>query len=710
MNATRTRRPRLSPVTPTAPLLPALLLPALLPKALVLAALLVPWTTGCSDNDAGDGDAMPDAAARADTPAAGDAADDEDAAAGEDAGAPTGPTCDPIDPAHCLLPYPSAHFLAADKTSPTGYRLDLSADLMPKNADGKHIDPAAWNRSDGFGVGWAALAMFPGVDLAELPTENKPDGCLAADAPIVLLEVKADGGVQRVPYFAELDADIDIKEDAQRLLIVRPLVIPKEATRYVIAFRGLVDKQGKAFAPSEAFAALRDGNATGPLAARQGRFDEVFALLGKACVKRGSVQLAWDWVTSSHEFLHGDILHMRDEAMKLVGDQGPELKITALKSFTKAENPRVAFEIRGTFRVPHYMKQVPLGEFDTKAWRLNRGADGKPAQNGWRDADFWVRIPHTAIGGPPHGLLQYGHGLLGTGGQVGASHLDRILRERHYISYSGNWLGMSNDDVKYIMQMIFDFTDFPIIPERTHQGMVQKLLLARAVRERLVELPELKGKGIKVDKERQHYTGDSQGGIYGATYVALSQEITRAVLGVPGQNYSILLARSVDFVPYFTIMRARYPSPVDRTVMLSAGQLLWDQVDPVSYYRHMAQEPFKDTPAHRVILGSAKGDYQVALLTNEITARSKLGVALMKGYGRPLWGIEAVAYPHDGSALVNWDYGNPWPPAGAFPPQDDHGDPHGKPRKDPRYIEQMLHFFKTGVVKDVCGGKPCTKL
>ena len=32
---------------------------------------------------------------------------------------------------------------------------------------------------------------------------------------------------------------------------------------------------------------------------------------------------------------------------------------------------------------------------------------------------------------------------------------------------------------------------------------------------------------------------------------------------------------------------------------------------------------------------------------------------------------------------------------------------HGKPRKDPRFIKQMLHFFATGEIIDACGGEAC---
>ena len=53
------------------------------------------------------------------------------------------------------------------------------------------------------------------------------------------------------------------------------------------------------------------------------------------------------------------------------------------------------------------------------------------------------------------------------------------------------------------------------------------------------------------------YNGNSQGGIFGGGATAISKEWTRAVLGVPGMNYSELLPRSVDFDPFLTLSRTR---------------------------------------------------------------------------------------------------------------------------------------------------------
>ena len=53
-----------------------------------------------------------------------------------------------------------------------------------------------------------------------------------------------------------------------------------------------------------------------------------------------------------------------------------------------------------------------------------------------------------------------------------------------------------------------------------------------------------------IDTRRLFYDGNSQGGIMGGSLTALAPDFNRAVLGVPGMNYSTLLRRSVDFDQY----------------------------------------------------------------------------------------------------------------------------------------------------------------
>lgn len=83
-----------------------------------------------------------------------------------------------------------------------------------------------------------------------------------------------------------------------------------------------------------------------------------------------------------------------------------------------------------------------------------------------------------------------------------------------------------------------------------------------------------------IDPARRYYNGNSQGGILGSVYMAVSTDVERGVLGVPGGPYSLLLPRSSDFADLFLIMKARYPDPQTRIMLLNLMQLLWNRMGP----------------------------------------------------------------------------------------------------------------------------------
>jgi hypothetical protein len=230
-----------------------------------------------------------------------------------------------------------------------------------------------------------------------------------------------------------------------------------------------------------------------------------------------------------------------------------------------------------------------------------------------------------------------------------------------------------------------------------------------------------------IDTRRLFYDGNSQGGIFGGTLTAVEPDLDRAVLGVPGMNYSTLLRRSADFDPqYSQALYAAYPNELERPLVLSLIQLLWDRSDPNGYAHHMTGDPYPNTPPHEVLMHPAFGDHQVANVAAEVEART-IGArtnrpALDPGRSvdvTPLYGIPTIpSYPYDGSAVTYWDtgplrtvngssQGTPPPPTTNTPPRAGN-DPHGSPRSATAARVQKSHFLSIGgSVFDVCGGGPC---
>jgi hypothetical protein len=696
------------------------------------APLAVVWllsVSACSSSPVGPdgvtGDTAPDHAAP-DLPPVRDGGFDAATDVGPDAPdapppdlGPLSADCDPLDPEVCSLPWPSNLYLQPDTSTATGFRLQFGPTTLPANRAGVHVDPAAYTHLDGYAVSTPIMVQLSNLDPAtNLPSENQIDASMTPGSPVGLFEADAQGNLTRLPCFAEFDSYEGVPE--KKVMFIRPAVILKEATRYVVALTGLNDALGAPLPAGPAFAALRDGTMTGnealdaQLAPRRPRFQEIITMLGTAGVPTGAdLFLAWDFVTASNQALHGRLLSMRDDAITTVGAQGPPLTVTSVVEFVPADDGSgrqvdadIGLEVQGTFHVPSYLRPHP----DSTGNELNLDANGVPQQNGTRDPTFLARIPYSALnGGPAHGLVEYGHGLLGSADEVRNDFIGTICNQNNLIYFAADLTGMNSANASAVLASLMDVSQFVTVADPLHQGILEWVLLARAMRAQLAGLPELAMYNITTNPDELFYSGISQGGIFGGTLVAVSPDIDRGHLGVPGSNYSLLLGRSHDFAGYFSLLKTSYPSSADRAVLLAALQLLWESTDPVSHYRHMTVDPYPGNQPKSVLLAPAKGDYQVAVISNEILARSQLGISLMANYDnqRMPFGIDQANYPLTGSGIVLYDFGNAWPPPGNVVPDDPAGDPHEKPRRAAWHNMQLVNFLRTGQIIDVCGGDGC---
>jgi len=80
------------------------------------------------------------------------------------AGVDVRPGCDFIGAAVCQFPWPNNYFTKRDRSTDTGLRLALTKSAMPRNKNGKPIDPTDMNRADGFSPGTPMLVKVPGLD------------------------------------------------------------------------------------------------------------------------------------------------------------------------------------------------------------------------------------------------------------------------------------------------------------------------------------------------------------------------------------------------------------------------------------------------------------------------------------------------------------------------------------------------------------------
>ncbi|AKT37428.1 hypothetical protein [Chondromyces crocatus] len=661
--------------------------------------------------------------------------------------------CDPLDPGYCLFPFPNDYFTVPDQDAETGRRVALRVDSMPVNAavdisavlgqppgtvvtpGNVPMNPAEWNRNDGFSPGQMLLTLVPELDLQRsgIGGITHMERSLEPDAPVVVID--ADTG-ERHLVWAELDAYATT--DATRALIIRAGTNFKEGHRYIAALRGLRRANGDLIEPSPTFAVYRDGAPSDIelLESRRQHMEDLFSRLGTAGIQREGLYLAWDFTIVSRKNLTERMLHIRDDAFAKLGQAAPAFTVTTVTQNPDSNRSR---RIQGTFTVPNYLNQangVPGASF-----HYAQPDDGLPDQfngNGTLQANFICNIPRSAIADgndplapvTPGRAALYGHGQQGTASQVnGASATGDISNLYNYVFCATDFIGMASSDGLNIANLVTDFTRMNTLADRLQQGLLNNLFLARLLIHPMgfgshAAFQNGAENTSVIDTSDVFYYGISQGGILGAALVAVAQDITRGVLGVPGINYSVLLDRAIGFDQLRPLMNAAYGNELDRRFIFSSMQMLWDRGEGNGYAAHLTDDPLPNTPPHKVLMHVAFGDHQVTHWSADIQART-MGArihmpAIAPGRSEdatPYFGIQPIdGYPFQGSAMFVWDTGpfnagtntgTPPPPTTNQPPRVGV-DPHNHPRFQAGAREQIDQFLRTnGVVINPCGNAPC---
>ncbi|MBN2797866.1 MAG: hypothetical protein JXX28_01850 [Deltaproteobacteria bacterium] len=596
--------------------------------------------------------------------------------------------CDPVDPSRCALPFPSSFFLS-EADSATGLRVDFGEGSLPIDDDDTPLDPAAWNRRDGFST-LSPLLSYPGpLDPEQFPGYADIGASLAPDSLTVIVEVETGA---LVPHWAELDHSL--AEPTRRVLILRPAVPLSHDRTYAVGLRGLVDPDGALLPASPGFATLRDGRAAADpdLERQRQRFeDEVFPALEGAGVTREALQLAWSLHTVSAESALGDMQEMMADATARRGEGGPAYQIDAVEDEDCAGGALIGRTLRGHFTAPLYVDspQAPA--------RLLRDEAGHPRAEGTTEVEFLVRVPCSLLLDPaPSPILQYGHGVLGNKEEVRSSHLSHLLYDNRWTAIAVSWDGMSDADLMPLLSMItHDVSDFPAVPERSMQGMTQAAGALHLATTGLLGEPALTIDGVTLlDPSRRYFYGNSLGGIYGGAYVAMQPLLDRGVYGVSGAPFSLLLPRSINFADLQTLLALRYRDERDLPLLIALFDAPWEAAQVGGWL------PLGGKPA---LLQVAVGDPQVSTLGAHLIARS-IGASTVAPQTRPVWGVEERAPGFTGSALVEWHYQDvadePVDPV----PVDDAHNPHNRVRNEAAARSQLADFLREGVVYQRCDG------
>lgn len=649
--------------------------------------------------------------------------------------------CEPFDTRDCLLPFPSNHFTTPQRGSATGLRLNFNAAVFPKNVGGVSSFTPDLNNNDGFSPGAAIMTYVDGISLQRSGAVPITDigSYSAANAPIVLVDAKSG---KRQPIWVELDANPENEADGSYLVMIRPARNLPEGRRYIVALRNLKNGSGATIPAGAAFASVRDGKASGALAVRARRMKPDFDLLGRIGIKRSTLYLAWDFTVASERNLTERALAMRNASFAALGDKNladqkvagssPKFQIDKTINFSEQQNALQLRQIEGTMTVPCYLSTpdcAPGGTFryqPRKAGKFN----WIPKQQGTMEAKFVCGIPRSALDKPARPVI-YGHGLLGSAREA-LGEKNQFFGNKHGILFCAtDEIGMAGGDALNAIKLLGDMSLFASFPDRLQQGLLNGLMLGRlmihaeglASHPSLRSIPGASGRTL-IDRTKLAFNGNSQGGILGPAITALAPDFTRAVLGVPGMNYSLLLPRSVDFDEYSDgFFAPSYPNRLKRLLILAAVQNLWDRGEGNGYALHATDDPLPGTPKHQVLLEAVVGDHQVPQVAAENLARTVGAVGRRPAYnsGRsfdkvPFWGIRSKGKSSD-SRLVIFDsgpirqlegatIGTNVPPLTNTPPRAGQ-DPHGL--FDISRGQQAADFFD-GRFTDVCPTQQACRL
>jgi hypothetical protein len=641
--------------------------------------------------------------------------------------------CDFLDPRVCLQPWPNDYFTVPDSSTDTGRRLHLNVNSMPANRFGTHIDPTDFNRADGFSPGNLITVKVPQVETQAafdnsgfVPVNNlhRYDD---DNQPVVVIDA-ATG--ERQPIFAELDANPNhyTPGNTQDVnLIIRPTRNFEEGHRYIVALRGLRDAQNNPVDPPMPFRVYRDRLITQDPAieGRRAHVESLISTLQQNGFARSNLYLAWDFTVASEHSLAGRALAIRNDALSQLGDDSPgdgvidgnapTFQITSVEDNPANLPANTLRQVDGVLTdIPCYLNNGDchpggtfnfLGSGDVDATSTGTADDPDAGATGVR---FRCLIPNSvAAGGTLHPAESgiFGHGLLGDFTQVSdmVKFPNSLANTNNSVWCATNWAGFSADDISTVATALIDLNNFRKLTDRMVQGFVNIIYLGRAMlnsngfsSDPAFEIDPDGGGGPNASgpvldpSKGLYWEGISQGAIMGGALTALEPDLTQSVLNVTGMNYSTLLRRSSDSGQYLETpavgLYANYPNQLERPLILSLMQLLWDRGEANGYAHHMTSDPLPNTPAHHVLLQLAYGDHQVSNLAAETEART-IGArvetpALDPGRHwdvNPFLGIPPISqYPYGGFAAMVYYDGGPLGFDGDLDCTDENGNPqHG---------------------------------
>ncbi len=502
----------------------------------------------------------------------------------------------------CMYPYPSMAQLQTEQTSPTGYRVALTPEMLPfevSSKEGRDYFLQRFNAADGFSIASPILAIFPDVhvDESSLPSLHTLAESVTMNSSVQILDRETG---ERIPVWAEMDNYARDASgtwiDEQRSMIIRPQQALRWSHRYAVVVTDKVKTDtGDALPIPHAMQALLDGNPTdsNQIESQLSDYEDLFEFLQTNDVEKSSIVLAWEFITMSRDFAEAPLLAALDAVRKQTATSDLEYETTCIaadladrETFNCSENPDLHQSIwrrmEGSVLLPSY-----LMENGVMNWQ-----NGSPVFQQNERVAIAAALPvstrQSASASVPTMLV--GHGLMSAAWRYIMTDRDEngtleMADELGVFAIGADFKGMATADLGDIVTILQTFDRMWMLHDSLIQGMLDYDRMADFVNTTLKQDPLLLNSAgdSLIDPNRTYYFGISLGAIAGAVGIALSEDIGTAVLHVPSAMFSSLLQHSAEFTDFQAMLEIFQPNPIHQQIILALVQRALDPIDPINW-------------------------------------------------------------------------------------------------------------------------------
>lgn len=680
-----------------------------------------------------------------------------------------GSYCDPLDTTECMLPFPSYHFMIPSNVSATGYRVNLIPEVFPPlKGRGGRIHADFLNNLDGFPTMGPIMFYIEGLKQAHQALLDQPTLASASTTMLMwpsdtsmstsqksmtlLLDVEAAELVHH-------SAEVDYLDPKNPLVLVFPAQPLKHGTHYALAVINATNATGTRLPPTAGMTALLSGYGTGTGNAtgsgketgsgyidepRRHRFlNQVIPALEKAAPwfsyssDPKSLQLLFDFPTVSEESQLGPIRAVRDGTMDYISANDwswdEHARVDSIEDNNcLEEGTHYARTINAELDVPWFLQGFGPGH---RAAFLDDYAVDSGNSSLLGKAKFRIHVPCSVwaatVTGESHGtlnsslkpvevkaVLEYGHSLFSTRNEASSSSIQRLADEEGYIVIAMDSRGMSRYDLLVVFKaLVAQPRMFQAVRDNLIQGYACKLAMQHFTRYAMLSKDwlsfETRGQKFQPQvKNASHvYYGNSQGGILGAGYVALSgptKLIDRAILGVPGSPFALIMTRSIAFEGYDDLLLLNFHNNRHVRMLLGLVQMAWDSTEGSGFLAQPVNEPYPP-----VLIQAGLGDTTVPTHAAEALARG-FGAKLLPHHPREIFGLNDSVVDNTTLSLNEAVFTEILftREFKSLPKNDVFGTDnaiHVCLREDEAVNRQIATFINEGTILDVCAVDNCVR-